>query len=92
MAETHRQPFEATCAYVEGNILHKDTVVKLDFLENICVQQLAKTLFANTEYRSKKLKAKLAVYYEEKLSFQPIQSQSGRFGTYLVFNTDIKVR
>ena len=82
MEETYKQSFEATCAFVEGNI--KYTVVKLDFLKNIYVQQLVKTQFGNTLYRSEKLKAKLAVHCGEctdKLSFQPIQSQSGRFGT-----------
>ena len=58
MEEAHRQPFEATCAFDEGNILHKDTVVKLDFFKNIYVQQLTKTQFANTQYRSEKLKGK----------------------------------
>ena len=56
MEEAYKQPFEATCAFVEGNI--KNTVVKLDFL-NIFVHQLVKTQFANILYRSEKLKAKL---------------------------------
>ena len=43
MEEAYKQPFEATCAFVEGNI--KNTVVKLNFLKNIFVQQLVKTQF-----------------------------------------------
>ena len=81
MEEAYKQSFEATCAFVEGNI--KNTVVKLDFFKDIFVQQLIKTQFPNTQYRSEKLKAKLAVHCGDKLTIQPIQSQSGRFGIHL---------
>ena len=40
MEEAQRQAFEATCTFVQGNILHQNTVVKLDFLKDIYSLQI----------------------------------------------------
>ena len=87
MEAVHEKAFSQVCEIVDVDILQKIVVMKLGQLQDIYIDQLRETEFANDGYRSEKLKAKLVKHYIDKISFQPLYSGSGPFESYLVYNS-----
>lgn len=87
MEAAHAKAFSHVCGIVDVDVLQKMAVTKLDQLRDIYVEKLRGTEFENDDYRSEKLKKKLVKHYDDKISFQPLRSDSSHFESYLIYNS-----
>ena len=92
MEEAHREAFAGVCRLVDEEILSKSRILKLSDLNEQYKEALKDTQFANSKYRSSKLKSKLEKcdVYKGRLSFCKVDGK-GKFESYLVYSSQIGV-
>ena len=78
------------CNNNDNKLIKEGGIIKLSDLREIYVARLEKTPFADPEYRSDSLKAKLVKCYDEHLSFVKLGRQ-GRYQSSLVHKSSVDI-
>ena len=90
MEAAHKDALTEVCAIVDNMLIKEGGIIKLSDLREIYVARLEKTPFADPEYRSDSLKAKLVKCYDEHLSFVKLGRQ-GRYQSSLVHKSSVDI-
>lgn len=91
MQAAHSQAFNCVCGQVEKDILRGNKILKLSNLRSLYIKELAKTPYANDNFRSEKLKTKLQQKYGEMLLFCEMNT-AGTYQSQLVYSSAMDVQ